>query len=252
MIELAADTKLGKEESKNGATKFQIMTRERVYVLIAPDETEMMSWLNALRLTLQTLRGENNATTETLEEGVATINIQSMQGVLWKKKRPKDSQKNTGKRRSSLTKLASHASGTSTGWQKRYFVLSQGRLRWMLEDACGEVLNFLDLSEPGVGVKLDELSDRPWSFRLECGSGIRLLAAESEEEMRAWVNALQKNIVLGEVHQQGTASPLGNPVSASSYENFVGAEVADTGMELQPVSSSSSGTISNSKSESMV
>ena len=72
---------------------------------------------------------------------------------------------------------------------------------------------------------------------------MRLLSAETEEERQQWVTALEQNIVVGEVHQQGTTSstsPLldddgtAAAVKKASYEDFVGAEVADTGMELQP------------------
>jgi hypothetical protein len=225
-IPLDADTKLSKEEATGGkeATKFQVMTKDRVYVLIADTEQDAMDWLNAIKNRLSKIR--EAAASDSVSDGLQNMSIAAMQGFLYKRKQVKETRK-----RSSITQTLARMNSSSP-WQKRYFVLSQGRLRWMLEDATGEVLNFIDLKEPGVGVKLDDASsDRPFCFTLTSGSGVRCLSAESDQERSAWVTALEKNIVLGQVHQQGTASKLHH--QASTFENFVGAEVADTGMELQ-------------------
>jgi hypothetical protein len=135
VINLEADTKLSKEEASGNkeATKFQIMTKDRVWVLIAPDETEVMDWLNMIKAALQKLRTTDGG----IDEGLKNMTIASMQGYLHKKKAA------STRKRSSITKLATHAS--SGGWQKRYFVLSQGIIIqarydtevWLWHAVCG-------------------------------------------------------------------------------------------------------------------
>jgi hypothetical protein len=219
-VPLDADSRLGKEEGDQ-AKKFQIMTQERLYVIIADNNEEMMEWLKVIKEAI----GEKR-------EVSAGKAFQSGE-----KEVRRHNSIETKTKQGELSKL----SNTAKKWKQSYLMLSHAKLKHYrsVEDLNGDPKHVIDLcagiitcspvgnpEEPEDIVDAQEREARgslkrqasakpptKWQFTVSNGETTFLLAAPTEELMKGWCEAVDQSgkqtpLISGQKSKLTSSSPL--------------------------------------------